>query len=128
MYYVSRFALVSALFFAIPFISMKAQSSSSFDLTELCSKAGFSIQSKAQGFDSYRFEKAFLSFDRIDSFRLEEKQATYTIENGEAVVVLASAVEMRLRYGKKIQSAGTNQLPIRFVLNAHSQVKEQPLN
>jgi hypothetical protein len=128
MYNVSRIAFFCALLISLPFNLLRAQSSSDSDLSELCSKAGFSVQSKAEKFDLYRYEKAFLSFDRIDSFRLEEKQATYSIENGEATIILASAAEMRERSAKKIQSLGSNQLPIRFVLNSHNQVKEQPLN
>jgi hypothetical protein len=128
MYNVSRKILLCALHLLLFFISVKAQSSSDSVLSDLCSKAGFSVQSKAEKFDLYRYEKAFLTFDRIDSFRLEEKQATYVIENGEAIIILASAAEMRERSAKKIQSLGSNQLPIRFVLNSHNQVKELPLN
>lgn len=128
MYTISRLALLLALLFSFACHSVKGQATSSDDLSAICAKAGFSIQPKSSSFDLYRYEKAFLNFDRIDSFRLEEKQAIYSLENGEAVIILASASEMRGRTNKKIQSLGSNQLPIRFVLNVNGQVKEQPLN
>jgi hypothetical protein len=128
MYNVSRIALFTALLFVVPNISLVGQTTSTKDLTPLCSKAGFSIQAKATGFDLYRYQKAFLSFDRLDNFRLEDKQAVYVLENGEASILLASAAEIREKHGKKIDSLGSKQPPIRFVLNVNGQVKEQPLN
>jgi hypothetical protein len=128
MYYVSRIALYCALLMLVPTISVMGQTVSTKDLTPLCAKAGFSIQAKAEGFDLYRYQKAFLSFDRMDNFRLEDKQAVYVLENGEASILLASAAEIREKHGKKIDSLGSKQPPIRFVLNVNGQVKEQPLN
>lgn len=125
---VSRIALCCALFLCAPLQQVTAQNSPSKDLSVLCAKAGFSIQPKAQGFDLYRYQKAFLSFDRLDSFRLEDRQAVYVLENGEASILLASAAEIREKHGKKLETQNNKQLPIRFVLNVNGQVKEQLLN
>jgi hypothetical protein len=128
MYTVSRFALLCALLLCNPFISVKSQVPATKDLSMLCAKAGFAIQAKAEGFDLYRYQKAFLSFNRIDNFRLEDMQAVYVLENGEASITLASANEMREKTGKAIESVGTRQPPLRFVLNVNGQVKEQLIN
>ncbi len=128
MYTVLRLALLCALLVCLPFISVKSQAPATKDLSVLCAKAGFAIQPKAQGFDLYRYQKAFLSFNRIDNFRLEDKQAVYVLENGEASITLASADEMREKTGKAIESMGNKQPLLRFVLNVNGQVKEQPLN
>jgi hypothetical protein len=128
MYNVSRIALLCALFIVVPFAWVGSQTSPTNDLSILCAKAGFSVQAKATAFDLYRYQKAFLSFDRLDSFRLEDRQAVYILENGEASITLASAIEMREKHGKKFESQGVKLPPIRFVLNVNGQVKEQPLN
>jgi hypothetical protein len=125
---VSRIVLLVALFMLATVFSSNGQSQSLVDLDALCAKAGFSIQPKAAGFDLYRYQKAFLMFDRLDNFRLEDKQAVYILENGEASILMASAAEIRGKQGKKIESQGSKQPLIRFVLNVNGQVKEQPLN
>jgi hypothetical protein len=128
MYIVSRITLLIA-FLALGVCSdLNAQTSDTKDLSLLCSKAGFSIQAKAPSFDLYLYQKAFLNFDRIDSFRLEDRQAIYLLENGQASIMLASASEMRVKKGKAFESLGSKQPPIRFILNVNGQVKEQPLN
>ena len=78
------FALVLQFFNPSAF----AQSNSNEDLKSLCEKAGFIIESKSIHFNQYLYQKAFLNFDRIDSFRLENAPAVYTLENGEAFIRL----------------------------------------
>jgi hypothetical protein len=128
MFIVSRITLLSVFIASFALSDLKAQTSTSKDLSLLCAKAGFSIQPKAEGFNLYLYQKAFLSFDRIDNFRLEDMQAVYLLENGEASITLASANEMRSKNGKAFASLGSKQAPIRFILNVNGQVKEQPLN
>jgi hypothetical protein len=128
MYYLSRATLLLAFLVIAPSFFSKATAQSQKDLTALCAKAGYSIQPKSEGFDLYLYQKAFLSFNRLDSFRLEDRQAVYILENGEASIVLASAAEMREKHGKKIESMGSKQPSIRFILNVNGQVKEQLLD
>jgi hypothetical protein len=98
------------------------------EMSALCAKVGFEIKSKSSGFDVYKYQKAFLNFDRIDQFRKENESNTFSIENGEAIITLDSAAMMAERFNRKSMAMGEKLPPLRFVLNVNGQVKEQPLN
>jgi hypothetical protein len=100
MYIVSRITLVGVLLASLVVSELKAQTAVTNDLSLLCAKAGFSIQAKADGFNLYQYQKAFLNFDRIDNFRLQDSQAVYLLENGEASITLASANEIKSKMVK----------------------------
>lgn len=98
------------------------------EINELCADEGFEIQVYTPDFDTYRYQKAFLNFDRIDQFRKLTQSSSYVIENGEAEVILASASSIQSKRPLKCEPMGDQLPPLRFVLNVNGQVKEQPLN
>ena len=98
------------------------------EMRTLCAKAGFEITSKSNGFDMYKYQKAFLNFDRIDQFRKEKESNTFSLENGEATIMLYSAEVMAKQDNRISVARGDKLPPLRFVLNVNGQVKEQPLN
>jgi hypothetical protein len=106
----------------------KSVDDSKDEMSALCAKAGFEIKSKSSGFDVYKYQKAFLNFDRIDKFRKEKENIIFSLENGEATVTLYSADFMVEKYDRKSNAMGEKLPPLRFVLNVNGQVKEQPLN
>ena len=119
--------LVLALVLIFPKFNI-AQSQGTVDLNAFCVKAGFTIEPRVESFDLYRYQKAFLNFERLDNFRLNNAKAVYLIENGEAILTLFSITEMKTSHEKKIEPTIDSQPAIHFILNVNGQVKEQPLN
>jgi hypothetical protein len=117
-------------FFA--FVNLEAYSqqanSKGDELAVLCQDAGFEILSYSKDFDVYKYQKAFLNFDRIDQFRKANQSNSFALENGEAKVILASAYSIQSKRALKSEPMGDQLPPLRFVLNVNGQVKEQPLN
>ncbi|MFM7725269.1 MAG: hypothetical protein ACKO7B_01080 [Flavobacteriales bacterium] len=98
------------------------------NLNKQCEEAGFQIQGYSKDFDTYRYQKAFLNFDRMDQFRKPTQTNTFVLENGEAKVILFSAESIKGKRALKSEPLGEHMPPLKFVLNVNGQVKEQPLN
>lgn len=130
----NRSLLFSLALIFLCFFNVNAQSTdksvddSKDEISALCAKAGFEITAKSNGFDIYKYQKAFLNFDRIDQFRKEKESNTFSLENGEATIMLYSAEVMAKQDNRISVARGEKLPPLRFVLNVNGQVKEQPLN